>query len=493
MVNLVAVLVSALLLWAAFPPLGFGVLAFVAPAPLFWAIRRVEQPGTAVALGYLWGATFYGLLLTWIIELGFVAWVPLTLFMGAITAGYCTVIWVFRLWPAWRWLFIAVGGWLVMEWLRGHFPFGGFPWGDLGYPAADIPGGLGAVQWFGPFGWSLLAVAFSASLAVFVEQRDQWRPVVDVGVGIVLVAIAGTFFGPAASGEVMQAAIVQGGSPCPQTRCQNENQRIYERHLERTRTIPAGSVDLVVWPENSLGPPYEPQGNDTVRAEIAEQASRIGAYFLVSGTRRGEQSGTFENVNTFFSPDGVIIGEYLKRHPVPFGEFVPLRGLLDFIPQLERVPNDMVRGSDAVVFPFGSGTLGSVISFEGAFARHVRSMAVAGSDVMVVATNESSYSADAPASDQLIEMVRVNAAAIGQDLVHAAITGKSTYVFADGTTSERTELLEERVLYGRVQLRTDPPTIYTRFGDWVMLLALAGLAVALAWPGEGRAESRRAA
>jgi apolipoprotein N-acyltransferase len=482
MVPLIAVGSSAFLLWAAFPPLDLGPLALVAVAPLLWALRQVEQPTQAGFLGFAWGATFFGALLFWILQLGVVAWLPFTVFMGSITAVYAVLVWAFRLWPAWRWWLIVVAGWAAMEWLRGRFPFGGFPWGDVGYAAARVPGGLGSVQWIGPVGWSLLAVGFSAGIALLVESRENWRFAVDIGVAALLIAIAGGLFPPVADGSVLQVAIVQGGTPCPQVHCQNENQRIFERHLRLTEQIPAGSADLVVWAENSTGPPYEPVGNDAVKAEIVEQATRLGAYFLVSGTRAGEP-GTFLNVNALFSPDGVTIGEYVKRHPVPFGEFVPMRGLLDFVPQLEQVPNDMVRGRDTVVFPVGDGVLGSVISFEGAFARQVRSMAVAGSTLMVVATNESSFG-NSPASDQLIGLVRVNAAAVGQELVHAAITGRSAFIDAAGEVGQRTDLFEERVLYGRVQMRTAGPTVYTRFGDWVLLIALVGAAVALGIRGE---------
>ena len=44
----------------------------------------------------------------------------------------------------------------------------------------------------------------------------------------------------------------------------------------------------------------------------------------------------------------------------------------DKVPQLDRVPRDMVRGEEAVVFEMPGGTLGSVISFEGSFSRIMR-------------------------------------------------------------------------------------------------------------------------
>ena len=211
------------------------------------------------------------------------------------------------------------------------------------------------------------------------------------------------------------------------------------------------------------------------------------AYLLVSGTHRVD-SESFVNVNIVYSPLGTQVGRYDKQHPVPFGEYVPLRGLFSFIPQLDQVPRDMIPGSGPVVFPLPNGVLGSVISFEGAFSRHIRDGAQAGSELMVVATNESSYGPDAPASDQLIEMARVNAAAIGQDLILAAITGKSTFITAEGNVGEKTELLEERVIYGDLQFRTAGPTLYTRIGDWMVVVAIAGAAAGIFTPGPGRPE-----
>ena len=304
---------------------------------------------------------------------------------------------------------------------------------------------------------------------------------VDAGSIIVLLIIGGALFAPEPSAQVWRTAIVQGGSPCPQTRCQNENQRIFEQHLELTKSIPEGTVEFVVWPENSTGTPYEPENNDAVRGAIAEQARRLDAYFLVSGTRiEGEDD--FFNVNILYSPDGVKIGEYLKRHPVPFGEYVPLRGLFDFVPQLDRVPRDMIRGTEAVVFPTEQGGLGSVISFEGSFARSMRSTAKAGAQVMVVTTNTSSYG-KSPATDQAIGMVKVNAAAICLDTVYASITGKSTFIGGNGTVGETTEQLDELVLYGSIQYNVDVPTVWVRFGDWLAILAMIGAAGALAAPG----------
>lgn len=223
---------------------------------------------------------------------------------------------------------------------------------------------------------------------------------------------------------------------------------------------------------------------------MSAEAARLGAYFVVSGTRSAGDDH-FYNVNTVYAPNGDKVDEYLKRHPVPFGEYVPLRGLLDFIPQLEAVPRDMLRGDGPVIFETPRGAIGTLISFEGAFSRLVRSEAQIGSQLLIIATNEASYGSG-PASDQLIGLARVNAAAVGQDLVHVAITGRSTFITAAGEVGELTDLFTEEILEGRVRFRSAGPTLFTRFGDWVALIAIAGAVAAGLVPGEGRPERHRA-
>ena len=57
MIPFALVAASAVLMWAAFPPVGFGALAFVAPVPLFIGIRMVERAAYAVALGFFFVGT----------------------------------------------------------------------------------------------------------------------------------------------------------------------------------------------------------------------------------------------------------------------------------------------------------------------------------------------------------------------------------------------------------------------------------------------------
>ena len=218
----------------------------------------------------------------------------------------------------------------------------------------------------------------------------------------------------------------------------------------------------MVWAEGSTGSTNaDPVLVPEVAEAIGDEAERIGAYLLVGGDRVVSDT-EWINANVLFDREGEIVGEYRKRQPVPFGEYVPWRSLLaPLIPELSQVPRDMIRGEDPVVFSTDFGMLGSVVSWEGSFARFPRDVARNGAQLLVVATNNASYEVS-PASDQLIGMTRMRGAELGLDVVHAAVTGKSTLITDGGEVGERTPIYEPALLTGEVQMRDAGPTLYTR-------------------------------
>ena len=197
---------------------------------------------------------------------------------------------------------------------------------------------------------------------------------------------------------------------------------------------------------------------------------------MLVGSDRPISNTEWINVNVVFNPDGEIVGEYHKQHPVPFGEYIPFRPLFEWIPALDQVPRDMIRGDGPVVFDTGRYMLGSVISFEGSFSRYPRQHRLAGAELIVVATNEGSYG-DTPASEQLIGMTRMRAVELGVPVIHAAVTGKSIFIDAFGDVSEPTELGAQSIITETIGAHI--PTLYTTIGD--LLLYIAAFSGVLMW------------
>ncbi len=477
-----APLLSAFLMWAAFPPLGWGVLAVVAPTPLLAALRRVETRRGAAAIGFAYGVAFYSMLLFWVKATGYLSVIALVLLLSAYSTLYALVVFRARRWGSTAWWLTAIGAWALIELVRLHVPFGGFSWGLLGYPAGEYDWTRGATQLIGTTGWSVGFVSIAAGLALFVTDRRRPARWLVLSLAVVTVlSIAGAVAPPSADGEAVRVAIIQGNSPCPGEHCPAENVQIFDSHLELTRTLTPGQARLVVWPESSAGSSVELATHPDRLAQVAAEARRLDAWFLV-GSQRTLDDESFTNLNLVLDSEGEIVGEYRKKHPVPFGEYVPLRPLFDWIPALDQVPRDLVRGTEDTVFELPQGTLGSIISFEGAFPRSTRPLVEAGAGLLVVATNKASFG-DSPVSDQFIAMTRMRAAELGTPVVHAAITGRSAFIGADGEVESRTEAFEADILLGTANYRTSGLTPYARFGDWLQYLAIAagGAVVTAEW------------
>ena len=169
-------------------------------------------------------------------------------------------------------------------------------------------------------------------------------------------------------------SIVQGNSPCPgaKNNCNDERKQIYESHLNLTRSI-QNDKDLIIWPESSTGFRNDPLIHERVLNDISYEAQRLNSYFLIGGDRPVEDK-YFENYGVFINNNGLIADQYLKQHPVPFGEYIPFRDYLDWIPSLSLVPRDMIRGDKEKIFQLGSYKLSTVISFEGSFQRYIRTV-----------------------------------------------------------------------------------------------------------------------
>ena len=457
----------------AFPPAGLAFMVVPAIALFLVAVRHAERPAHAWGAGGVFGLVFFGSLFPWLAELGVIALIPLVVMQASFPFVYARCLYAARTRPPVEWVAVATAGWGLMEYVRVRFPLGGYGWGMAGYPVGEYRPLRDATQWIGTSGWSMVLVAAGAAVAVWATERPIERRLAAPFVMIAVLGICGSAFGPSTDGPEVRTVIVQGSSPCPGQRCPGERAATYAASLELTSAIEPGSADLVVWPEGSTGFNVDPVLDPDVGAAISEQAARISAVLLAGGDRPVSDT-EWINANVVWDADGELVGEYRKRHPVPFGEYVPARSLFDWIPDLSRVPRDMIRGDGPVLFDVDGGSFGSVISFESSFARYSREHVRAGADLLVVATSQASYPFS-HASDQLIGMTRMRSAELGVDVVHGSVTGRSTFITDGGEVGERTGLAEITSLRGTVQMRTDSLTLYARLGDWVQLVGLAWL------------------
>jgi apolipoprotein N-acyltransferase len=258
---------------------------------------------------------------------------------------------------------------------------------------------------------------------------------------------------------------------------QSDPRQVFDRELNASRAI-AKPVDLVLWPEDVIDVDVPLDDSDEA-VEMSALAQSIEAPVIAGVVDDAADPDHFRNAAVLWLPDGTMAGRYDKVHRVPFGEYIPGRGLIEHLVDLSVIPRDAVPGhGPGLLAAPTTGPLGVVISYEVYFADRARAAVNAGGRVLLVPTNAASFrTSQVPTTE--VASARLRAIETGRDLAQAAPTGYGAFIDHRGRVLARTTLGRRQVLQGTVHTRTGR-TVYVRLGDGpVVLLAAAALALSL--------------
>jgi apolipoprotein N-acyltransferase len=452
-------------------------------------------------LGVVFGVAFMVVLLPWLTVVAVYAWVPLAVLEGLFygLAGLATAALTrpgarLPLWPVW-----VSCAWVLLEALRGVVPFGGFPWGRLAFAVEDTPVAP-ALAYVGAAGVTFLVALLGVTLAwaVLRVRRAPVRALAGLLAAAALACVAAVVpwqaTGPGDRRVVVAA--VQGNVPGKGLEAFAERRQVLDNHVHATeelaRRIAAGEArrpDLVVWPENSSD--INPYTDPSAAAAIGGAAKEVGVPLLMGAYVGGRADEGWYNRAIVWSSAGVPGAYYDKIHPVPFGEYIPLRSLLaPRISALQQIPSDMVRGTRPGVLQVGPARVGVLMCFEVAYDGLLRDLVDGGADVIVVPTNNATYTGTGQIEQQFA-MSRLRAIETGRYVVVASTNGISGIVAADGSVVERAPERRQVVLERAVPLlhRSTPATVLGRWPE-LALSSLAVVAVAVA-PLSRRRRARR--
>ncbi len=469
-------IIAGLLYFLSFPPYDYWYLIFPALYLFYYSLLSSKK---SFLSGFIFGCVAYGVILLGIQSIGLEAWIPLTFLMG-LMYGVFSKLFSYLNTKSGNNFYVLLAALAVFDLIRAYFPFGGFPWG---FPSTVLlTGPIDSPLFFevpltfrnfGPTGSSLLLQSLPLVIALGVFSKSKPKNYLkDYSIFLLIIFtifisnyVVNDYQNTQLETSELNITIVQGNSPCPgaKNRCSNERQKIYDSHLVQTQSL-EGNFDLVVWPESSTGFNNDPGVHSRVQNDISAQALRLDSYFLIGGDRP-VQKEYFENYGIFINREGEIVDQYLKQHPVPFGEYIPFRKYLDWIPPLALVPRDMIRGDGQKIFMVNDTKISTVISFEGSFQRYIRNSVLDGAELVVILTNQASYG-ESGMSDQFILMSRANAISNERPIVHAAITGKSAFIDHNGKVISKTELFETTTLNEKLEVRqTETP--YSKYGNYL--------------------------
>lgn len=506
--RLAAAIAAGLLLCASFPPLGWWWAAILGAALLIVVLR--DEATTAAGgfgYGFVAGSAFYLPLLPWISGLvGAAPWVALSLVCALFPGLFGLLAVAVRRLPGWPLWLAAV--WMVQEWAKNSVPFGGFPWGVLGFSQTNGPllpltrlGGVPLVS------FAVVLIAASA-VAIGVEVIAWWRrssaeadrppAVVLPGLCIAAVLLATAVVHPGVrqsgtgsdSEPVVTVAAIQGNVPRLGLDFNAQRRAVLDNHVKETlrlaEDVRAGrrpQPQFVVWPENSSD--IDPLANADAGEQITMAAEAIGAPILVGGVvaHPGSTRDNPAALNTVIVWDPVDgPGErHDKKIIQPFGEYLPWRGFFAKLSSYASRAGYFVPGDGNGVVHAAGVPIGITTCWEVIFDRAARESVLNGAQVLAVPTNNATF--DQAMSEQQLAFSRARAVEHDRYVVVAGTTGISAVIAPDGRELARTEWFQPAVLDMPVRLKT-VITPATQWGPVVLLVLVAlgvGAVVAGAW------------
>ncbi len=523
---------TALLMWAAFPPMDEACSIAFALVPML-IVSRFAQPKRSAKLWFLCGLLFWGGTLSWMpaivknngpLPLVLLGWFGL----AALCASYFALFgWmVARVWqrvrtPGGKFLALLVVepvAWAGTEWIRSWFCTG-FAWNFLGtavgtIPAFALPARLGGVYFVSALVVLLNGVFATLASRVVRQVRREADPldlppkkarlVQSLETGLPLALILLSFWAARATWRPMKAvslkvALVQRNAPCIFSR-RNQAENPFDVFDRLLTAATAAKPDLVVWGESAMAE----FGTSSLQGEQAETVARHYASFtggaallmggdwvnaLTNGERRVWNAAALYQV----SPTNrqVSVQVYGKQHLVPFGEYIPLDKWITPLQKLSPIGLSLWPG-ESTVFDLNGVKLAPLICYEDTDPILSRAAAKKGAEALVLITNDSWFSHSVEAEQHARQAV-LRAIETGLPVIRVGNSGVTGVI----TSSGQARWLEDgegRVLVDAagtmletVNLAVKPPrTLYVKTGDApLVVLFLLVLLLSIGTPFKG--------
>ena len=488
---------AGLLTRLAFPAPAWWPLAVVGVA--LWAVASAGRSWRAGAvLGLVYGLAFFVPLLHWSgVYVGAFPWIALSVLQASYLALLGALLpTAMRLHPALAAPTVAAA-WVGQEALRDRTPYGGFPWGRLAFSQADSPLGSLAALGGAPlvtFGVALAGALTAVALLHLAPNTKRLggrrsrglASSLAAAVGALSVVGAGLLVPLPTDGRAVQVAGIQGNVPKAGLDFNAERRAVLDNHARVTERLAAEVAagratkpQVVIWPENASD--LDPFRQADARRVIDRAVDAIGVPTLVGAVLR-RTDGRLTNASIAWTPGEGPGKVYAKRHPVPFGEYIPNREFFRRISsQVDLVSRDFAPGNAVGRIDLGPARLGVAICFEVAYDDLLRDTVRAGADLLVVQTNNATFGFTDEAVQQLA-MSRLRAIEHGRSVAHVSTVGVSALIAPDGEVLTSSTLFTPATLQAALPLRTTL-TVADRVGAWpeAVLTGSALLMLGASW------------
>ena len=462
----------------AFAPFAMAWVPFMT-LPVLMVMWLMATPKQGALAGYFFGLGLFLVGTSWVYNsLSIYGGMPL--WMGSIAVlGFASIMAGFIALCGWvicritaplsflRLLAIPLG-WTFFEWCKS-WVLTGFPWLDLGYSQTHTIlfhwAPVGGVYLIGFVVVTLIALA----LHPLVVRRS-----IALLLLIPALLLCSWGLGKPSWGEPvgpsLEVGIVQPNTPIERKwGIQYRNAVLSNLRQANRELLQLGRLDLVVWPETAL-----PALRSQTGPEFWRDVRPDGAALITGLIDRVETPQRIDDYNAAVldCDDGQMV--YRKRHLVPFGEYLPLRFLFQWVLDYLQLPmSDLSSWSQVQSLSCGSELkVGLSICYEDAFSGEHRAHTM--DATILVNISEDAWFGDSFAPHQRLQMAQMRAKELALPLIRSANSGPSVFIDHRGRIQASTVAFEAATLRHAVQPRMGR-TPYRQFGPWLIVLCSMGL------------------
>lgn len=481
---------AGILMPFAFAPYDFSLLALLSLVliMLCWSGISTRR---AFARGWLYGLGMFGFGIYWVHismnQFGGIG-MPLSVFLTALFIMFYALFPAFTGYLARRfadrgehqiareYLLIVPAVWVLFEWIRA-FIFTGMPWLTIGYSQIDLPvSGFAPV--FGVFGVSY-AVVLSAGFITYWLLSDKGAGRNKAAI-IALPALALLWLIPGLLKQVqwsdpvddpIQVSLIQGNVPQDKKWLRSQRQPTLDLYTRLSREN--WSSDLIIWPETAIPVTYTKVL--PFLKKIAQEARLNSSELLVGLPVYNKREDEYFNAMLSL---GLKESFYEKKHLVPFGEFIPMKGMLGGLIDFFDIPmSDFTPGRQERPLLFVAGqNAGISICYEDAFGDEIA--AAMPEAAFLINSSNDAWFGDSSAPHQHLQIARMRSLETARYLVRSTNTGVSAIINEKGDIQSSSPQFQTHVLTDKIQPMNGmtPYVVFTNAPIVVIVVLVLGVA-----------------
>ncbi len=468
MIFLVAALCGGALVLS-LAPFNLWPLALVSAGGVYTILLR--HPEAVNRIGFAFGLAKFGIGVSWVYVSIHVYGSASPFLAGALVLLMVTFMSLFciaqmrlflglktqREWLNWL-VFAAI--WVLFEWFWTWF-LTGFPWLFAGYGQLPAPWAA-----FAPVGGVFL-VSFAVVLVGTAMSGIARSPRTALSV-IIVTALTGWFVERidwTTAGETYSAALVQGNTEQSVKWNQDQRETIVRTHVQMSAPW-WGKADVIVWPEGAVT--YWAHEAETLLTQLHRRGVRSETA-LVTGIPIAERTDDAVDVYNGVIAVGAAHGQYRKQDLVPFGEYVPLEGLLRGLIAFFDLPmSGFSAGSThQPLLQLKNLRAAMLICYEIAYPATVRSQSL-DADVLLTISNDTWFGSSIGPL-QHMQIAQMRALETGRWVLRATNNGVTGIINPQGEITASLPQFQAAVLHGSFQSVTGS-TPFQRFGNWPVLI-----------------------